>query len=77
MDIQSRKLNIISYITQLRDEQLIKKIEKYILNNVEIEDDTLPFSVQEFIQRIKQSEEDFKNGKYKTQSELENLIKDW
>lgn len=75
MDIQSRKLNIISYITQLRDEQLIKKFEKYILNN--IEDDTIPFSVQEFIQRIKQSEEDFKNGKYKTQSELENLIKDW
>lgn len=75
MDIQSRKLNIISYIAQLSDESFIKKIEKYILTNSEVND--IPFSVQEFIERIEQSERDFEEGNYKTQTELENLAKDW
>ena len=34
MDIQTRKLNIISYIAQLKDESFINKIEKYILIEV-------------------------------------------
>lgn len=79
MDLQTRKLNIISYIAQLRDEKFLQKIENYILNNTDIENmnDTIPFSVQEFFERIEQSERDFKNGNYKSQSELENLAKDW
>lgn len=79
MDLQTRKLNIISYIAQLRDEKFLQKIENYILNNTDIENmnDTIPFSVHEFFERIEQSERDFKNGNYKSQSELENLAKDW
>lgn len=79
MDIQTRKLNIISYIAQMKNEKFIKEIEEYILNSTESEDihEVMPFSVQEFIARIEQSEEDFKNGRYKTQSELEDLVKDW
>lgn len=78
MDIQTRKLNIISYIAQLTDENFIGEIEEYILNNTEeASRRSIPFSIQEFIQRIKQSEEDYKNGRYKTQSEVEELSKEW
>ncbi len=80
MDIQTRKLNIISYIAQLKDESFINKIEKYILNNIQAENitgDIIPFSVEEFVERIEQSERDFENGNYKTQSELEEIIKSW
>jgi hypothetical protein len=33
--------------------------------------------VDELVNRIKESELDFKNGKFKTQDELEQLAKDW
>lgn len=80
MDIQTRKLNIISFVAQLKDESFISKIEEYILNNTQdgdISDDSIPFAVQEFVERIEQSERDFENGNYKTQSELEEIVKSW
>ena len=51
-----------------------------ILNNIQAENitgDIIPFSVEEFVERIEQSERDFENGNYKTQSELEEIIKSW
>lgn len=77
MDLQTRKLNLISYLAQLQDEKFIEKIEKFILRKQENEVDFKPFTVDELIRRIEQSENDFKNGKFKTQDELERLSAKW
>ncbi|MEM6719623.1 MAG: hypothetical protein AAF611_09925 [Bacteroidota bacterium] len=77
MDLQTRKLNLISYLAQLQDEKFIEKLEHFILLKQENETEFTPFTVAELIDRIKKSESDFKNGKFKTQDELEQLAKDW
>lgn len=77
MDLQTRKLNLIAYLAQLQDEKFIEKIEKFILRKQENEAEFKPFTVDELVNRIKESELDFKNGKFKTQDELEQLAKDW
>jgi len=77
MDLQTRKLNLISYLAQLQDEKFFEGIEKYIINKQEKEYDFKPFTVDELIDRIEKSEKDFKNGNFKTQDELEQLSANW
>ncbi|MGV8945797.1 MAG: hypothetical protein ACOH1N_05165 [Lutibacter sp.] len=79
MDLQTRKLNLISYLAQIQDESILNKIESYILKRKgrEKESDFKPFTVDEFINRIKKSEQDFKGGKFKTQAELEKISENW
>ena len=77
MDLQTRKLNLISYLAQLQDEKFIERIEKFVLRKQKNETDFKPFTVDELIRRIEQSENDFKNGNIKTQDELERLSANW
>ena len=77
MDLQTRKLNLISYLAQLQDEKFLERIEKYIMNEQETEYDLKPFTVDELKNRIEKSEKDFKNGNFKTQDELEQLSANW
>ena len=77
MDLQTRKLNLISYLAQLQDENFIRKIENFILSKKQNDGDLKPFTEDELIARIKKSEEDFKNGKYKTQNDLEEISANW
>lgn len=79
MDIQTRKLNLITYLAQLQDEIFFEKIEEYILSKLEKEDHSefAPFTVDTLINRIEKSEEDFKNGKFKAQEDLENQSANW
>jgi hypothetical protein len=79
MDIQTRKLNLITYLAQLQDESFFEKIEEYIFSKLEKEDHSefAPFTVETLISRIEKSEDDFKNGKFKTQEDLENQFTNW
>ena len=77
MDLQTRKLNLISYLAQLQDENFLRKIENFILSKKQKDSDLKPFTEDELIARIKKSEEDFKNGKYKTQNDLEEISANW
>jgi hypothetical protein len=61
MDLQTRKLNIITYLAQLQDEILFEKIENLIFKN-DKNTEFNPFNVNEFISRIEKSEDDFLNG---------------
>lgn len=79
MDFQTRKLHLISYLAQVQDESILDKIESLILKR-EIEDsesDSKPFKVEEFVDRIKKSEDDIKIGNYRTQADLEKLSENW
>lgn len=79
MDIQTRKLNIIAYLAQLEDETLIQKIEKYILNSSDKVKAIKykPMTVQDLINRIEKSEQDFKEGRTVSQDELEKFSANW
>ncbi len=79
MDLQTRKLNLIAYLAQLQDEVFFTKIEHYIIEKFEVENqlDFIPFTLDEFVKRIEKSEKDFKNGKIKSQEELEKIAFNW
>jgi hypothetical protein len=78
MDLQTRKLNLIAYLARLQDEAFFEKIERLILKKQhDSEPEFKPFSVEELLSRIEQSEKDFENGKYKTQAELEKSSENW
>lgn len=76
MNLQTRKLNLISYLAQLQDESLLNEIGEYI-SKLKGEDLTKPFSVSELNERIKKSEEDFKNRRFKSHTDLEDQSKNW
>ncbi len=63
----------------MQDENILNKIENYILKTQtkDSESEFEPFTIDEFINRIEQSEQDFKNGKFKTQAELEKISENW
>jgi hypothetical protein len=77
MDIQTRKLNLITYLAQLQDESFFEKIEEYILSKVEKEDHTRPFSIEELNKRIDQSLEDSKNDRIIESNDLLSEVKQW
>lgn len=78
MDLQTRKLNLISYLAQLQDENFIEKIEKFISRKQQAENiDFKSFTVDELISRVTKSENDLKNGNYKTQDQLDELSTNW
>lgn len=78
MDLQTRKLNLITYLAQIKDEIFFDKLENYILKReVERSPELKPFTVEELINRIEISELDFKNGKFKSQEELEKISANW
>ncbi|REC54046.1 hypothetical protein DRF62_10985 [Chryseobacterium piscium] len=79
MDLQTRKLNLITYLAQLQDESFFEKIENYILTKFEKEDHSefVPFNTEALVERIEKSEEDFKKGNFMTQEDLENQSSNW
>lgn len=78
MDLQTRKLHLISYLAQLQDELFLEKLETYILKQEKEQQAELKqFTVEEFINRIEKSELDFKNGRFKSQEELEKITANW
>jgi hypothetical protein len=78
MDFQTRKLNLITYLAQLQDEAFFGKLEKYILKRESEQHSELkPFTIDELISRIEKSELDFKNGKIKSQKDVEKLSSNW
>ncbi|MCH8533929.1 MAG: hypothetical protein LAT51_02570 [Flavobacteriaceae bacterium] len=78
MDLQTRKLNLITYLAQIKDEIFFDKLENYILKReVERNPDLTPFTVAELIKRIEKSELDFENGNFKSQEDLEKISENW
>lgn len=78
MDLQTRKLNLITYLAQLKDEAFFEKLENFILKReVEHNPELKPFTIEELIHRVSESELDFKNGNVKSQEDLERISANW
>ncbi|MBK0371299.1 hypothetical protein [Flavobacterium agrisoli] len=74
MDIQTRKIEFIQAFLKLQSEEVISQFENLLRKKsgyvIEEDNDFNPMSMKEFNNRIDQSENDFKNGEYKSTSEL-------
>lgn len=74
MDIQSRKLEFIQAFLKIQSEEVISQLENILRtkSTIDLKGDSEfdPMSVEEFNERIDESENDFANGRYKKTSEL-------
>jgi len=72
MDIQSRKIEFIQEFLKIQNVSTIEQFEKLLKKKQIIESGKAitPMSVIELNNRIDRSEDDFKNGRYKTSDEL-------
>lgn len=74
MDLQTRKLNLIQYLLNLQDENLFSKIESLIITK---EKDLKPFTEEALVQRAEKSNQDYLEGKFISQDELETQSENW
>ena len=74
MDIQNRKIEFVQAFLKLQSEEIILQFENLLKKkapeNFDKNLNTKPMSLKEFNDRIDNSESDFKNGKYKSTTEL-------
>jgi hypothetical protein len=78
MDIQTRKLNLIEYLIGLKDENIFKVIEDMISKSRKVDEQSnRPFTQQELLERAKKSNDDYLDGNFKDQEQLEIESKNW
>ncbi|PBJ14209.1 hypothetical protein [Flavobacterium sp. ACN6] len=72
MDLQTRKIEFVQEFLKIQSEELISQLENLLKNKSTVDDNDFinPMSIKKFNARIDQSEDDFKNGRYKTTSQL-------
>jgi len=68
MDLQTRKIEFVQEFLKLQSEELISQFENMLKKKTH--NKLKPMSVIELNSRIDKSENDFKNGKFKTTAEL-------
>lgn len=78
MDVQTRKLNAIGYLINLQDEEMLRKIESTIKEIQKIEKHPLkPFTKKQLIDRARQSNKDYIEGKVISHKQLETESENW
>ena len=77
MNIESRKIEFVQAFLNLQSEELISQFEKLLKKTKQTEKELKPFTVEELHERIAKSEDDFENGRFKTQEELEKISSNW
>lgn len=74
MDLQTRKIEFIQKFLKLQSEEVISQFENLMKKRTK-KDAFKPMSVEDLNKRIDQSEDDFKNGLYKSSAELQSKYK--
>jgi hypothetical protein len=78
MNIQNKKLELIEWIAQMSDANIISKMDKMRKAYLTIsKEDIKPMSLDEFYASIDRAEEDIRSGKLYSQQEAENESKNW
>lgn len=72
MDLQSRKIEFVQEFLKLQSEETVARLEKLLRKekNSSTEKDFAPMTKEELNQRIDQSENDFKNNRFKRTKDL-------
>jgi hypothetical protein len=78
MDLETRKLNAIQYLINLRDEKILNEIEATIYSaKTRKATKPIPFTGKQLVERAKRSNDDYLSGKFKTQDQLELESENW
>lgn len=78
MDIQVKKLELIEWIAQIRDINIISKMDKIRRTYLTISKENIkPMTIEEFYSSIERAEEDIKLGRIYTQEEVEKESENW
>ncbi len=72
MDLQTRKIEFIQEFLKLQSEDVISQLENLLKKKIKTaeEEHFKPMSIEEFNGAIDRSEDDFKNNKFKTSTQL-------
>ncbi len=79
MSLLTRKINLLTYISELEDEKFLNEVENYILEKqpYTLSSKIKPFTIDEMVNRINESEQDYEKGKFMPQSDLEDFSSKW
>ena len=78
MNIQVKKLELIEWIAQMSDENIINKMNKIRETYLTFTKEKVkPMSLEEFYASIDKSEKDIKSGKIYSQQEAEKESENW
>ena len=70
MDLQTRKIEFVQEFLKLQSEEVISQFESLLRKKSQKAEVLKPMSIKELNSRIDKSEKDFKEGKFKTSSQL-------
>ena len=79
MDIQTRKLNFVQEFLRLKNEELIQKFEKILLEErkKQYEENLKPYTIEEYNNLIDEAKSDAEYGRIKETGELKKDIDSW
>jgi flagellar basal body rod protein FlgC len=78
MDLQTRKLKAIGYLIDLKDEKILNKIEATISAVKTTTTEKLkPYTRKQLVDRAKKANQDYVDGKVKTQEQVVVESKMW
>jgi len=78
MDIQIKKLELIEWIAQISDSNIISEMDKIRKSYLTMSEENIkPMTVKEFYASIERAEEDIKSGRIYTQEEVERESDNW
>lgn len=80
MDLQTRKLKVISYLIDIQDEKDLDQIEAAVIGvrgRRKISTTPILMSPKQMVERAKKSDDDFRAGRVKTQEQLEKEAETW
>jgi len=72
MDLQTRKIELVKHFLDIDNEDIVSKLEDFLYLEAEkdLDKNLKPMSVKELNRRIDKSEDDLKNGRYKSSEEI-------
>lgn len=79
MNLAVKKVEIIEWLVQLKDEQLINKVEKLKRHSIKMsyESRLKPMSARAYKAMMEQAESDYKEGRVISQDRLEQESEAW
>ena len=77
MNIETRKIEFVQAFLNFQSEELISQFENLLKKTKGSEKELKPFTIEVLRERIAKSEDDFENGRFKTQEEVEKISSNW
>jgi hypothetical protein len=80
MDLQSRKLKVISYLIDIQDEKVLDQIEAAVIGvrgKRKVSTTTVLLTPKQIVERAKKSNDDYQAGRVRTQEQLEKESEMW